>query len=346
MAERPFRILLVEDDLVQAKLAKAVLAASGFKEVAVAETAAAAIERAPQADLVLLDVQLPDGSGLDVLRRLRERSSRPAVVIVTGHGAEQIAVEALRLGADDYVSKATGFIDLLPGVVERVRRIVGLREALEAAEQEAVVSERRTAVGEMTVALHHELNNPLMAALTEVQLLKEEPGLSPVVMRGFEVIQSSLVRIRDAVKRAGEADGTRRIQYIAGNLRMIDLDGPAVLSTNRGRAVVAAQDPSLRRVIAVLLRRAGFELETFETAAEANARLDHPPMPTVVLAAGDDALQEECRRDHRWPLVVLAPAGGGGILGRFADLIIPIPFDPGTFAEQVIAAVGKGRQHT
>ncbi|HET7041461.1 MAG TPA: response regulator, partial [Gemmatimonadales bacterium] len=165
MPRRAFRILIVEDDPVQARLATAVLAGHGFREIQSVATAAEALARAPVSDIVLLDVQLPDGSGLDVLRRLRERSSRPAVVIVTAHGAEHVAIEALRLGADDYVSKDSGFIDLLPGVVERVRRSVGLRDALETAEGEVVAAERRAAVGEMTVALHHEINNPLMAAL-------------------------------------------------------------------------------------------------------------------------------------------------------------------------------------
>lgn len=335
------RLLIVEDDPVQAKLAQVVLAQNGFRTTTVVASAAAALEHAPASDLVLLDIQLPDGNGLDVLRQLRERSSRPAVVIVTAHGAEQVAVEALRLGADDYISKDAGFMELLPRVVERVRRTLALRDTLEAAEQEIVVAERRAAVGEMTVALHHELNNPLMAALTEVALLREERGLSPVVAQGLEVIAEALERIRTAVKRAGEADASRSVDYLTDLVRMADLDAPGPIITTRGRAVVVAQDPGMIRVIGVLLRRAGFELESFDSAAEANARLDLPPSPAVVIAAGDAALQEECRREHDWPLVVLAPPGGGGALGQYADLIIPVPFDPGTFAGQVLEAVER-----
>lgn len=335
------RLLIVEDDPAQAKLTQVVLAQNGFPNTTVAATAAAALEHAPASDLVLLDIQLPDGNGLDVLRQLRERSSRPAVVIVTAHGAEQVAVEALRLGADDYISKDAGFTELLPRVVERVRRTLALRDTLEAAEQEIVVAERRAAVGEMTVALHHELNNPLMAALTEVALLREERGLSPAVARGLAAIGDALERIRLAVKRAGEADASRSVDYLTDLVRMTDLDARGALIATRGRAVVIAQDPGMTRVIGVLLRRAGFELESFDSAADANARLDLPPSPTVVIAAGDATLQEECRRDHDWPLVVLAPPGASGVLGQYADLIIPVPFDPGTFAGQVLEAVER-----
>lgn len=349
MPKRAFRILIVEDDPVQAKLAAAVLGGHGFRDIRAVGTAAEGIAQATTADIILLDVQLPDGSGLDVLRRLRERSSRPAVVIVTGHGAEHIAIEALRLGADDYVSKDAGFIDLLPGVVERVRRSVGLREALETAEREVVEAERRSAVGEMTVALHHEINNPLMAALTELTLLREEGPHAPAVARGLEVIQVALERIRDAVKRAGEADAGNRTDYLAGDLKMIDLGAPALESGLHGRAVLATSDPPLRRVMTVLLRRAGFDPEPFASWPELAARLAQPPAPSVVLLAGiappageEGAITGGPLR-RPWALVIAAGPNGGGTIGAGCDLLLPIPFDPATFAEQVVTVAETRR---
>lgn len=349
MPKRAFRILIVEDDPVQAKLAAAVLGGHGFRDIRTAATAAEAIAQAPAADILLLDVQLPDGSGLDVLRRIRERSSRPAVVIVTAHGAEHIAIEALRLGADDYVSKDTGFIDLLPGVVERVRRSVGLRQALETAEQEVVEAERRSAVGEMTVALHHEINNPLMAALTEVTLLREEGPLPPEIARGLGVIQTALERIRDTVKRAGAADGARRTDYLAGDLQMTDLGGPALQPGLHGRAVLAAADPPLRRVMTVLLRRGGFDVEVFEGWNEVTIRLAASPAPSVVLLAGITPPPGEAATvtggplQRRWALVVVAAPHAEGGLGPLCDLLLPIPFDPATFAAQVVAVMETRR---
>jgi DNA-binding response OmpR family regulator len=340
------RLLIVEDDPAQAKLAQVVLAQQGFRDTTVVDSAAAALERAPTADLVLLDIQLPDGNGLDVLRRLRERSSRPAVVIVTAHGAEQIAVEALRLGADDYISKDAGFMELLPRVVERVRRTIALRDTLEAAEQEIVVAERRAAVGEMTVALHHELNNPLMAALTELALLREERGLSPVVARGLEVIAEALERIRAAVKRAGEADASRSVDYLTDLVRMTDLDTPGALIASRGRAVVVAQDPGLVRVISVLLRRAAFEPETVGAPEELSVRLREGPPPHVVVIAGEFGGGDErwngieLTGARPWALVVASRAAQGGI-AKGMDLMVPLPFDPGTFPGQVIEAVER-----
>ncbi|MGH7732421.1 MAG: response regulator, partial [Gemmatimonadales bacterium] len=148
----------------------AVLTASGYPAPAHVATGAAALTADP-ADLVLLDLQLPDTSGLDVLAALRSRPSPPAVVVVTAHGSETAAVQALRLGADDYLVKDAALRDLLPQVVERQRRNLALRAALTAAERDLVAAERLAAIGQITVSLHHALNNPLMAASTEVELL-------------------------------------------------------------------------------------------------------------------------------------------------------------------------------
>lgn len=347
MPKRAFRILLVEDDPLQAKLAITAIGIAGFPRPNVVETAADALAQAPEHDLLILDVQLPDGNGLDVLRKLRERSTRPAVVIVTGHGGEKVAVEALRLGADDYVSKDASFTDILPTVVERVRRSLALRDALESTERDIVAAERRTAVGEMTTALHHELNNPLMAALTEASLLQDEPGLAPTVRQGLAAIQTALERIRDAVKRAGEADGNRQTDYLAGSLKMADLDGGAATRGLRGRAVVTAEDRPMRRVISVLLRRVGFEPEPLDSIEETVARLKQTPMPSVVVLAGlptegTDPLGVTTAGHLRsWALVVLSAPHASGKLGLAADLLLTLPFDPATFATQVVGAVDR-----
>ena len=341
---RTLRILLVEDDPLQAKLARVALEVAGFSAPTLVGTAAEALARAPDHDLVLLDVQLPDGDGLEVLRQLRERSSRPAVVIVTGHGGERTAAHALRLGADDYISKDVGFTDILPTVVERVRRSLALRDALESSERDVVEAERRSAVGEMTVALHHELNNPLMAALTEAALLLDEPGLSPAAREGIVRIRTALERIKDVVKRAGAADGARSTDYLAGSLKMADLAVGGVMRGVRGRALVGAGEGSLRRLISVLLRRVGFEPEAFDTLEEVVARLTNGPPPAVVVLAGFGQADVPSaapivRADRSWRVVVLATPGALDEREQACDLKLPLPFDPATFAPQVVTVV-------
>ena len=102
---RPKRtILLVEDERSITEPLAAALRSEGFETI-VAETAAEALELAQRSpNLVLLDVMLPDGSGFDVCRKLRE-TSRVPIIMLTARGEEADRVVGLELGADDYVVK-------------------------------------------------------------------------------------------------------------------------------------------------------------------------------------------------------------------------------------------------
>jgi DNA-binding response OmpR family regulator len=110
------RVLVVEDDDAIGEPLVAGLKREGF-DVARVRTAAAALV-APAADLVLLDLGLPDGHGFEVCRQLRARSSVP-IIIVTARDDEIDRVAGLELGADDYVVKPFGFREL----VARIRAV-------------------------------------------------------------------------------------------------------------------------------------------------------------------------------------------------------------------------------
>jgi two-component system, OmpR family, response regulator RegX3 len=113
------RILLVEDENAIAEPLAEGLAREGFA-VERAATAAEALA-AGEADLVLLDLRLPDGDGLDVCRRLRERSDVP-IIVVTARGEEADRVVGLELGADDYVVKPFGLRELIARIRAVSRR--------------------------------------------------------------------------------------------------------------------------------------------------------------------------------------------------------------------------------
>jgi DNA-binding response OmpR family regulator len=116
-------ILLIEDEAAISEPLAAALRREGF-EALVAETAAAGLElfegRSP--DLVLLDVMLPDGDGRDLLRRIRETSRTP-VVMLTARGEEMDRVLGLELGADDYVTKPFSAAELAARIRVVLRRV-------------------------------------------------------------------------------------------------------------------------------------------------------------------------------------------------------------------------------
>lgn len=113
------RVLLVEDDARFAMALTSALRRGGY-DVDLAATAAAALE-APPVDLILLDLGLPDGDGVDVCRQIRQTSD-VAVIILTARGQERERVTGLRAGADDYLVKPFGFAELQARMEAVLRR--------------------------------------------------------------------------------------------------------------------------------------------------------------------------------------------------------------------------------
>jgi len=117
--ERPC-VLLVEDEPSIAEPFASALARGGFRPL-IAATAAGALElvQAEHPDVVLLDLTLPDGDGLDLCRELRRFSAVP-IIMLTARGTVADRVLGLELGADDYVVKP-----FAPGeVISRIRAVL------------------------------------------------------------------------------------------------------------------------------------------------------------------------------------------------------------------------------
>lgn len=99
-------ILVVEDNREMRALVRNMLQGHGFR-VAEAHAGWKALQLAEKSppDLLLLDWQLPDISGLDVLRALRAGGCRSPAILMTGYGSEELAIVALRLGVRNYLLK-------------------------------------------------------------------------------------------------------------------------------------------------------------------------------------------------------------------------------------------------
>ena len=117
------KILVVEDDRTVGPYVVRGLAEQGFQVDLVADgnEALAAAARSVY-DLVILDLRLPGISGFDVLRTLRDRGNPAPVLVLTAQDAVDFKVQALRAGADDYVTKPFAFEELLARVEALGRR--------------------------------------------------------------------------------------------------------------------------------------------------------------------------------------------------------------------------------
>ena len=120
------RVLLVEDDDGVGDALVEALGAAGHCPTRL-RRGADALTGHHRADLVLLDLGLPDLHGLDVLRKLRRVTDMP-VLVLTAHGDERSVVRGLRLGADDYLVKPVRLAELLARM-EAVSRRVAVRSA-------------------------------------------------------------------------------------------------------------------------------------------------------------------------------------------------------------------------
>ncbi len=115
------RVLVVDDDPDHRALMERRLDDAGIA-VTSASSGEDALASLDDVDLVLLDYRLPRMSGIDTLRRIRMHSNAPSVIMVTGMGSTDVAVEAMRAGAIDYLTKNPGYLRALPSVVERAWR--------------------------------------------------------------------------------------------------------------------------------------------------------------------------------------------------------------------------------
>ena len=152
MSAIPIRILVVDDEPPIRKLLRMGLGTQGYQVIEAPDGRTALERLTEKPDLIILDLGLPDMKGLELLHRLREREAAIPVIVLSSRSDEAGKVQALDLGADDYVTKPFGMNELLARMraamrhrlqiqgerpvfrtgdlsVDLVRRIVKAREA-------------------------------------------------------------------------------------------------------------------------------------------------------------------------------------------------------------------------
>ncbi|MGZ5598152.1 MAG: sigma-54-dependent transcriptional regulator, partial [Usitatibacter sp.] len=128
-------VLIVDDDANTREALAALVTQEGFTTAVAGSVAEARIQLVRQRpDVVLMDLRLPDGSGIDLFEDLEDRSSIETILI-TGHASVESAVEALRLGASDYLTKPVN-LPRLKAILSRVPKSGELRAEIGALRDE------------------------------------------------------------------------------------------------------------------------------------------------------------------------------------------------------------------
>ncbi|MEO8562014.1 MAG: response regulator [bacterium] len=223
------RVLFADDDVIARTLLAAVLTHLGHEPIGVenGELAWAQFQVAP-APLVILDVNMPVLDGLEVCRRIRAHAAgrETFVLVVTARDGRDDLTAVLDAGADEYVAKPSSPENLRARLEIAARRIAQ-DKARRAAETELARARWLAGIGETTIALEHEINNPLSALLGHAELLLMDDHLNDEQRAQLQVIRVQAARIAEVVRRLARLKNPQTVEYLAG-ARMIDLSkGPA-----------------------------------------------------------------------------------------------------------------------
>jgi DNA-binding response OmpR family regulator len=221
------RVLVAEDDPMMALLYEEVLRASGHEPATYVNgrLALEAFERTPFA-MAMVDWQMPEMDGVELCRRIRALESGKAVflLLVTAHDGADILANALDAGADDYMAKPVTPDHLWARITIAERRIA-IDEARRSAEAALARAQWLSGIGETSLAIQHEINNPLAALLGSASLLEELTTTPAAKEELVNTIVHAAKRIAEVVQRLARLKEPRSIEYLRGS-RMIDLSRP------------------------------------------------------------------------------------------------------------------------
>lgn len=221
------KVLIADDDETIRALVGSVVTSLGYEPVTAADGAVAwALFQEQRFPLAVVDIEMPGMDGFELCARIRgvDPTRETFILVLTGRDTHDDLGAVLDAGADDYMSK--------PATPNNLRaRLVIAQQRMDHESQrraaEAALSKARwmAGIGETTIALQHEINNPLSALLghAELMMLDEQDGREP--NEHVRVIHEQARRIADVVKRLGKLREPRTVEYVKGS-RMIDLSPP------------------------------------------------------------------------------------------------------------------------
>lgn len=221
-------VIIADDDPTMLMLLRAVTEQGGHSVVAAVKDGEAAWQafEAENVPLIILDWEMPRLDGLGLCRRIRSsENADPFILIVTGRKTREDLLKALDAGADDYLAKPVTADDFAARlrIVERRIQITGARRQAEAELRRA---RYLAGIGETSLALQHEINNPLAAMLSHASLLEAGMVEDAEKDEALATIVQQAKRIGEVVKRLRQIEQPRSVEYL-GNARMLDISPDA-----------------------------------------------------------------------------------------------------------------------
>ncbi len=218
------RVLLIEDNVDFSRLVDIYLKKSDIAHFDViwkkdgAEALREAESSQDSIDIILMDYFLPGQNGIEVTKALLEKNIRIPVIFLTVNKDFNLAVEAMKLGVEDYLVKEEIATPLLPKTILGVLEKVELRKKLAALE----ISEHRLdAIQEMVLDISKKLDEPLRAMRKHVETMISA-NIDASLNNYLRIIKDNLLRINSKIIKLKELKEDKTVPYIK-DIRMIDL---------------------------------------------------------------------------------------------------------------------------
>jgi len=224
----PATVLLADADDSAREFLEYVLRELGYGVTGVADGVEAwASYQRERVPLVILDVNVSRLGGLEVCRRIRSADPMRGtfVLMCTGDDARESLAAVLDAGADDYLAKPVTAEQLRARLAIAERRLAD-EAARRQAESELARARWLAGIGEMTIALQHEINNPLSALISHAELALLDAADRGERNEQVETILQQAQRIAEIVRRIGALRNPMTVEYLPGT-SMIDLGAGA-----------------------------------------------------------------------------------------------------------------------
>jgi len=226
------KILIVDDEQLLRKRLKDLLELESY-EIFLAESGQQGLEvfAKEKPDVIISDVRMPGMDGIEMLEKIKAQGDDVEIIMLTGHGDIKNAVEALKKGAFDYMNKPVDFDELCVNI-GRALANQKLHQQVEFQQAQLLQAAKLTAVGELGAGVAHEMNQPLMAISShlEVLLMNEVFTKDPALKAKILKIKDQFVRLGTIVKRMHEYSGSRMVGFVEGDVTRPISDGAFLLT--------------------------------------------------------------------------------------------------------------------
>lgn len=208
-APKTITVLLADDDIGFAKIVQKQLQQFQNREFKLiwkesVEEALQEIQANNSIDLILTDYVFPGTNGLEFCLQLNQMNSEVPIVFVTATRDFKLAIEAMKLGVEDFLIKEDLAESVLPRTILNVLDRVRMHKQIKAVEKRMFIAEKRAeAIRELVVTVCHEFNNPLAAIKISADLIRrqtpseEDKSLLKAFEDNFQKIESEVKRLRD-----------------------------------------------------------------------------------------------------------------------------------------------------